>query len=193
MSDTMDPGNGYLTASAALEGREYMNSDGRSLTDLFDSFSLAGKGAFSRVLQARDVHTGDLVALKMVTSDNRSMMNVVKEAAMLQSDMLRHPFIVETREASVFVANDGRGICTVHEYMGSANLQDKICEGVPFEESHVQVAFHRLISAVAHLHSMGVLHGDVKPDNIMLKEGASLYTLGRPPILAPANALARSP
>jgi serine/threonine protein kinase len=47
------------------------------------------------------------------------------------------------------------------------NLQEAVNEGMPFDKEHV---FSTITDAVAHLHSLGLVHNDLSPRNIMLDD-----------------------
>jgi formylglycine-generating enzyme required for sulfatase activity/predicted Ser/Thr protein kinase len=56
----------------------------------------------------------------------------------------------------------------VMEYVPGKNLKDYIAENGPMKESEALPLIHQLFDAVEEVHNAGMLHRDIKPDNILL-------------------------
>ncbi|WP_297843700.1 serine/threonine-protein kinase [Pseudomonas sp.] len=91
---------------------------------------------------------------------------------------LRHPGVVQVFDFAIEPANQ-RAFITM-ELMRGLPLDRLLCErplGVPWIELR-DIAIE-LLDALAHAHSRGVLHGDLKPSNVMLTEdGLRLFDFG---------------
>ncbi|KAG6203173.1 hypothetical protein E4U35_004584 [Claviceps purpurea] len=74
-----------------------------------------------------------------------------------------HPNIVEYRGC---VVSDGRitGICLAKYKM---TLSERMKASIPFDKDRCLEGIER---GIRHLHSLGVIHNDIKPNNIMLDE-----------------------
>jgi serine/threonine protein kinase len=81
---------------------------------------------------------------------------------------LRHPNIVKIY--GLGVSDDHAHI--VMEYLGGGDLRQKIEQGIP--ESDAVNYLLQIADALANVHSVGILHRDLKPGNIMLREDGSL-------------------
>ncbi|KAI4324528.1 hypothetical protein MLD38_030011 [Melastoma candidum] len=132
---------------------------------------LLGCGAFAKVYYARDLRTGQGVAIKVV-----SKMKVIKggftahvkrEIAIMRR--LRHPNIVRLFEVMATKTK----IYFVMEFAKGGELFAKIAKG-RFNEDLCRKYFQQLISAVGYCHSRGVFHRDLKPENLLLDENWDL-------------------
>ena len=54
------------------------------------------------------------------------------------------------------------------------SLQDLVCEGAQ-PDAHVHAAAAQLASALQHTHAKRVVHGDVKPDNVLVRAQRPMF------------------
>jgi serine/threonine protein kinase len=81
---------------------------------------------------------------------------------------LEHPNIVQIYDLGV--SDDHAHIAM--EYLPGGDLKQKIASGI--QESDAVDYTRQIASALADLHSVGILHRDLKPGNIMLREDNSI-------------------
>ncbi|MBB4866935.1 serine/threonine-protein kinase Stk1 [Pseudomonas nitritireducens] len=151
---------------------------------------LLGVGGMGAVYRARDLlreQFGDpdpYVAVKLL---NEEFSQYPDASTLLYSEFaltmrLRHPHIVRLHSFEVDSACR-RAFITL-ELMRGLTLDQLLCErpeGLLWDECRL-IALS-LLDALAYSHDCGVLHGDLKPSNVMLAEdGARLfdYGLGQP-------------
>ena len=128
---------------------------------------LLGEGAFGKVFQATNVHDPDFkVAIKVIDKIRFSAhIDCVKEeVASLQS--LDHPNIVRYYETY----NDIKYIYMVMEYVAGTALTEKITAqpNQCFGEAAAAGYMKSLFESINHCHALNIVHGDIKPDNIMI-------------------------
>uniref|UniRef100_A0A7N0TG68 non-specific serine/threonine protein kinase n=1 Tax=Kalanchoe fedtschenkoi TaxID=63787 RepID=A0A7N0TG68_KALFE len=132
---------------------------------------LLGCGAFAKVYYARDVLTGNSVAIKIISKNKISgttlMSNIKSEISIMRR--LRHPNIVKLYE----VLATKTKIFFVMEFVKGGELFAKVAKG-RFSEDLSRQYFQQLISAVAHCHSRGVFHRDLKPENLLIDDNGDL-------------------
>jgi serine/threonine protein kinase len=112
-----------------------------------------GRGGMGAVYKAEDSILGRMIALKVLDDAEET-----DEARIMAG--LEHPGIVPVHDAGRLA--DGRVFYAM-----------KLVDGVPFSEFQGSLAdrlrvFQRICEAVAFAHSRGVVHGDLKPENIMV-------------------------
>ena len=81
---------------------------------------------------------------------------------------ISHPNIVSIYDLGV--GDDHAHIAM--EYLDGGNLRDRINQRIP---AHVAVKYFRqIVSAIAAIHEVGILHRDLKPGNVMLRRDNSI-------------------
>ncbi|KAK9279909.1 hypothetical protein L1049_013593 [Liquidambar formosana] len=150
------------------------SSGGSPDNALFGKYELGrllGCGAFAKVYHARNIRTGQSVAVKVINkkkiAGSSLMSNVKREISIMRR--LRHPHIVKIFE----VLATKTKIYVVMELVKGGELFAKISKG-RFSEDIGRRYFQQLISAVGYCHSRGVFHRDLKPENLLVDENGDL-------------------
>jgi len=119
-------------------------------------------GDFATVYRARDRELGREVAIKQIHQqflhDERQLARYWQEAQLLAS--LQHPNIL-----TIYDIVRPRGWLILELMHG--NLQ-QMARGEPLDLDFLRVALGGCLSALQFLHTNGVIHGDVKPSNMLL-------------------------
>lgn len=152
--------------SAAAEEELSLN-----LFKKYELGKLLGCGAFAKVYHARNVRSGQSVAIKSINKQRiqkgNLAANIKREISIMHR--LRHPHIVSLHE----VLATKTKIYFVMEFAKGGELFAKIAKG-RFTEDLSRKYFQQLISAVDYCHSHGVFHRDLKPENLLLDENWDL-------------------
>ncbi|MEM6293541.1 MAG: protein kinase [Myxococcota bacterium] len=129
-----------------------------------------GEGGMGVVHRAQDTQTSDEVALKVVflgpgTDDMRA--RFVRETVAM--NLVYHESFVRS-----FAHGELPGAMWIAlELIEGRNLADRITEGALPPAQALKIA-RQIISALGHLHSRGIVHRDVKSDNVLfVEEGAT--------------------
>ncbi|MCX6373733.1 MAG: serine/threonine-protein kinase [Actinobacteria bacterium] len=131
-------------------------------TDWRDRYQLVGKigsGGFAVVYEAFDVTLDQAVALKIVADGRGMSARVVREVEAAAA--LSHPNIVALYDWF----GDGESSILVWELVDGESL-DKL--GGALGDGDVAALGVELLEALAFAHSQGIIHRDVKPQNVML-------------------------
>lgn len=130
-----------------------------------------GAGAFGTVFGGVDLETGEAVAMKFIQNVR---LQAAKEAD-LHARALPHPHIVRlldsgpSRDEFVLVMEkcDGELFNLLMER--NSGLPDVADPSNPLSLRSIS---RSLIKAVEHLHSLGIVHCDLKLENVMIKDGS---------------------
>ncbi len=127
-----------------------------------------GSGGSAQVFLVEDSwRGGPPVALKISRAPAFASEAAHREFGQLAR--LDHPNVVKVHDLDRL--GDGR-VALVTEYIQGQELQSW-CEAHPGDEDLVAILV-QICRALSYLHSRGVLHGDVKPQNILVSEATSL-------------------
>ncbi len=123
-------------------------------------------GDFGTVYRARDRELGREVAIKQIhqqfLSDPRQLERYWKEAQLLAS--LQHPHIL-----TIYDIDRSRGWLILELMRGSLR---QTSEAGPLDLDYLRIAMAGCLSALQFLHSNGVIHGDIKPSNMLVDSQA---------------------
>ncbi|XP_005345399.1 hormonally up-regulated neu tumor-associated kinase [Microtus ochrogaster] len=128
-----------------------------------------GEGSFAKVREGLHVLTGEKVAIKVIDKkrakkDTYVTKNLRREGQIQQ--MIRHPNITQLLD----ILETENSYYLVMELCPGGNLMHKIYEKKRLDEAEARRYIRQLISAVEHLHRAGVVHRDLKIENLLLDE-----------------------
>ncbi len=137
----------------------------------FEVVRLIGRGAMGAVYLAHDTLIGRPVALKTVHLDSLQDQPVAGRRPRLGDEArtagrLSHPNIVAVYD--VLEENGGRSLSIAMEYVEGTHLAEVLRQPVaPSLETALDLCA-QIADGLAYAHGQGVIHRDVKPENILL-------------------------
>ena len=161
-----------------------------------------GEGGMGVVYRARHVLIDRVVALKLIRPDLRSETHLrawmVREAR--AANRVDHAHIVQIHDVG---ENEDNELYLVMEYLVGTSLSSQIAKG-PMPISRAVDILEQMSAALSRAHDLGVVHRDLKSDNIMLTVRGGrkdfvkildfgLAALARDPRLAPKGAVFGTP
>lgn len=142
---------------------------GITLEDRYYVLSLLGKGGMSLVYKAKDLKTGEVVAVKclrtQVLGDEMVVKRFKREADVL--NRLNHPRIVTFYG---YGTNRRGQPYFVMDYLVGTSLGEILRTQGRLELGRFQDVFVQVAAAIGHAHKHDAVHRDIKPGNIMLVE-----------------------
>ncbi len=156
--DATEPAGGVAVAPTRVAGPGVHRALGR-----YALLEKIGAGGFGTVWWARDERLDRDVAVKLVPEDRVGPRRRWREA--LAAARLSHPAIVQLYEADT----DEHGAWLVSELVRGTPLAALLAEGALSDRDIAQIGV-ALADGLAHAHSHGVIHRDVKPANVLIPE-----------------------
>lgn len=133
-----------------------------------------GGGGMSRVFLARDGTLGREVVVKLLSPElaqELSSERFGREIALAAA--LQHANIVPVLSAGV--TSDGLPFYLM-PYIEGSSPRDLVVDGKALPINDVLLVLNDVCRALTYAHGRGVVHRDIKPDNVMLSGGAALVT-----------------
>ncbi len=154
-----------------------LSSSNPAEAEKYEYLSEIASGGMGRVVLVKDRHLRRQVAMKLMGGDNRQTQTLT-ERFMAEAQMtgqLEHPNIVPIHDLGVL--SDGRCFFTMKLVRGETlgDLFDRLAEGdeqalEKYSLPRMLAVFQQIANGLGFAHACGVIHRDLKPDNIMLGE-----------------------
>ncbi|XP_041998474.1 probable serine/threonine protein kinase IREH1 isoform X1 [Salvia splendens] len=150
----------------SLRSSPVHSSKDRTSIDDFEIIKPISRGAFGRVFLAKKRTTGDLFAIKVLKKADMIRKNAV-ESILAERDILisvRNPFVV--RFFYSFTCRDN--LYLVMEYLNGGDLYSMLRNLGCLDEDVARIYIAEVVLALEYLHSLRVVHRDLKPDNLLI-------------------------
>ncbi|SPO01094.1 probable dual specificity tyrosine-phosphorylation-regulated kinase 2 [Cephalotrichum gorgonifer] len=140
-----------------------------NLTERYQMMKLLGQGTFGKVVQALDRRRNRPVAIKIIRSVQKyrdaSRIELRVLATLKANDEENRNRCIHLRDCFDFRGH----ICIVMDLLGQSVFDFLKGNGfVPFPNSQIQSFARQLLTSVAFLHDLNLIHTDLKPENILL-------------------------
>ena len=133
--------------------------------DKYEKIEVIGEGTYGIVYKARDTESGEIFALKKIrleSEDEGIPSTAIREIALLKE--LQHPNIVTIHEVGL----DGQFYFFAMEVVDGGTLKDLILALGQIAPDRACHLIGQAAQGLAFAHANGVIHRDVKPDNLMM-------------------------
>ncbi len=141
----------------------------RELESEYEILGELGRGGMAVVYLARDRQLGRQVAIKVIHAaagaDEETVARQLAEARTVAQ--LQHPNVVAmyaVKRLSTF------GLALVMQYVPGRTLERAMREDGAFSPERTEAVLIDIAAALAYAHARGVIHRDVKPDNVFLND-----------------------
>jgi len=142
------------------------------ITKIYTMGEELGRGRFSVVRSALHNKEDARYAVKVVEnaslSDEENLEALETEIKILRQ--LNHPYIVTLKE----VVTTSADTYIVMELLSGGELFNRIVDKGCFPEAEAAALFAQILLSMEYLHSLSIVHRDVKPENILyVKDGSN--------------------
>jgi len=140
---------------------------GRCVGNSYILIAPVGQGATGTVWRAIERDSGTYVAVKLLHESllrqPKLVTRFVRERTILM--MMRHENIVGVRD----LFSVGESLALVMDFVAGGTLRDRLVAGGTLPPSEAAGLLAQVAAALTQAHELGVVHRDVKPDNILLE------------------------
>lgn len=147
----------------------------------YDVVRELGQGGMGRVLLAEDTVLGRKVAVKLLREDlglapeHREALFARMRHEARAAALINHPNVVTLHDMG---EDEALGLFLVFEYVDGPTLRERLGAG-PLRRDEVATLAQELGGALDDAHRLGVVHRDVKPENIIFSQrGAKITDFG---------------
>ncbi len=150
-----------------------------------------GKGGMGEVYRARDLHSDEIVAIKLLSPEllesPENRRRLMSEGHLISS--LDCPYVVKARE----IGESADSPYIVMEYLSGGTLRDYVREHHPLPPAEIKGIALMIGEGLHAIHDKKILHRDLKTGNIMLDEQRNIrimdFGLSRSPLVTTMSIL----
>uniref|UniRef100_A0A8D3CL87 non-specific serine/threonine protein kinase n=1 Tax=Scophthalmus maximus TaxID=52904 RepID=A0A8D3CL87_SCOMX len=128
-----------------------------------------GSGTYGDVFKARNVHTGELTAVKIIKLEIGDDFSIIQQEIFMVKECMHHNIVAYFGS---YLCREKLWICM--EYCGGGSLQDIYHVTGPLSELQIAYVCRETIQGLGYLHTKGKMHRDIKGANILLTDNGDV-------------------
>ncbi|EJD06441.1 kinase-like protein [Fomitiporia mediterranea MF3/22] len=125
-----------------------------------------GEGAFGEVWRANHSVYGIVAIKRMVVSDNEIRKMAEKELQ-LSREVSGHINIIKLRDGFSRTIDSVSNVILIFQFAPGGDLEGRIKRRTLYEADRI-IVIKGSLNGLRHMHSLELVHGDIKPSNILL-------------------------
>lgn len=142
------------------------------IANRYEILSLIGQGGMADVYKARDTILNRVVAIKVLraklSDDAMALVRFQREASAASS--LSHPNVVD-----IYDVGEYEGMhYIVMEFIRGRTLKELIAQRGALDVDEAIGVMKQLVSAINHAHEHKIIHRDIKPQNVLVKDDGTI-------------------
>jgi len=162
-------------SAGSFDGPSMSLEEGSLIAERYEILKMLGQGGMGAVYKARDRELDRLVALKVIRPElagNPSILQRFKQELLL-ARKITHRNIIRIFDLGVAA---GLRFITM-EFVEGQDLSSLLDEGREYTTEETVKLLRQVCAALEAAHSEGVVHRDLKPQNIMIGEGGRVCVM----------------
>ncbi|KAG8532777.1 uncharacterized protein KY384_002655 [Bacidia gigantensis] len=134
----------------------------------YKNLNKIGQGASGGVFTAYEINTGKCVAIKQMNLEQQPKKDLIINEILVMKDS-KHKNIVNFMDSYLRTGE----LWVIMEYMEGGSLTDVVTFNL-MTEGQIAAVCRETLNGLQHLHSKGVIHRDIKSDNILLAQDGNI-------------------
>ena len=150
---------------------------GSPFPQVYTTLETVGQGGYAKVMKIQNLIDKQIYALKVVEVDRREVSSAVREIQCLAH--MNSPYVVRYYSSWVDEKPGGSKLLLYiqMEFIQGQSLAALLDSRTPLSDENIHRMLWELAHAVAEIHAVGIVHRDLRPANIMLREDGSVVII----------------
>src|SRR5216684_1686792 len=160
------------SSEAAVKGQL---EPGSMLGERYEILQLLGQGGMGAVYKARDIELERTVALKLIRSDLASHPEILRR---FKQELILAREVTHRNVIRIFDLGQASGVRYITmDYVEGQDLRALLNEKGKFSPEEAVPIFLQIAAALEAAHQAGVVHRDLKPQNVMVDKDGRVYVM----------------
>lgn len=142
------------------------------IANRYEILSLIGQGGMADVYKAKDTILNRIVAIKVLrdklSQDAMALVRFQREAS--AASRLSHPNVVDIYDVGEYEGTH----YIVMEFIRGRTLKELIAQRGALDVDEAIGIMKQLVSAINHAHENNIIHRDIKPQNVLVKDDGTI-------------------